>query len=439
MRVPVSTYRLQVTEDFDLFAAAELLPYLHDLGADWVYLSPLLAAEPGSNHGYDVVAHDHIDESRGGAAGLAAVSAEARRLGLGVLVDIVPNHVGVATPAAGPWWWDVLKHGRAAEHADYFDIDWDAGDQRLRVPVVGDDDQARPHGPIKHLSLVEGPTGPELHYWDQAFPVAPGTVSSSPDGAWDDPNQVHARQHYELVHWRVADSGLNYRRFFAVNTLAAVRVEDPRVFAETHAEIRRWFDEGLVDGLRVDHPDGLRDPGKYLRDLAELTGGAYVLVEKILEPGELLPTSWATAGTTGYDALAHVDRVLTDPAGQEPLDALEARLRGAPVDWAELVHGTKRAVADGILNSEVRRIVRELRAHLPGLPAPGPRTPWRSCSPASRSTAPTCRREASTSSTPSPRPAAVGPTSAGRWTSSSPRCTTPTWTPPSGSSRPAGW
>ncbi|WP_244930922.1 malto-oligosyltrehalose synthase [Nocardioides sp. W7] len=360
-RTPTSTYRLQISADLDLFEAARLLPYLHDLGADWVYLSPILEAEPGSTHGYDVIRHDRVDPARGGEEGLAALSAEARRLGMGVLVDIVPNHVGVATPAEDPWWWDVLKHGRQAEHAPAFDIDWDAAGQRLRLPVVGDDDQADDRAPIDHLSLVEGADGLELHYWDQAFPVAPGTA----DGLHDDPQQVHDRQHYQLVSWHLADDGLNYRRFFAVNTLAAVRVEEPEVFDDTHVEIRRWFDEGLVDGLRVDHPDGLRDPGGYLRDLASLTGGAYVLVEKILEPGERLPSSWETAGTTGYDALAHIDRVLTDPAGQKPLDDLEARLRGGPVDWAEMIHDTKREVADGILNSEVRRIVRELRRHLP--------------------------------------------------------------------------
>ena len=196
----------------------------------------------------------------------------------------------------------------------------------------------------------------------------------------------------------MADHDLNYRRFFAVNTLAAIRVEDPAVFADSHVEIRRWFDEGLVDGLRVDHPDGLRDPEGYLDDLARLTGGAYVLVEKILEPGEELPTSWATAGTTGYDALAELDRVLTDPAGQAPLDALEARLRGGPVDWHALIHDTKRAVADGILNSEVSRIVRELGGDGPRRPTrPTWRTRWPSCWPASRSTAPTCPRAATTS------------------------------------------
>ncbi|WP_028642777.1 malto-oligosyltrehalose synthase [Nocardioides sp. URHA0020] len=337
MRVPVSTYRLQITESFNLVEAAGRLSYLHDLGVDWVYLSPLLAAEPGSTHGYDVATFDHVDPARGGAEGLATLVAEARRLGMGVLVDIVPNHVGVATPDEDAWWWDVLQHGRESEHAHAFDIDWAAGDGKLLLPVVGDGDEDA-------IEVV----GDELRYHDLRFPLAPDT-------------STHEEQHYRLVNWHEADDNLNYRRFFAVNSLAAVRVEDPEVFAETHIEIRRWFDEGLVDGLRVDHPDGLRDPERYLEDLAALTGGAYVLVEKILEPGETLSADWATQGTTGYDALGHIDRVLTDPTGQEPLDALETRLRGGPVDWAEMIHGTKREVADGILHSEVRRITREVR------------------------------------------------------------------------------
>ncbi|MBC2933061.1 malto-oligosyltrehalose synthase [Nocardioides sp. zg-1228] len=340
-RTPHSTYRLQISPDFTLHDAARVLPYLHDLGVDWVYLSPLLASEPGSTHGYDVVAFDHVDPERGGAEGLAALSAEARRLGMGVLVDIVPNHVGVATPAEGPWWWDVLRLGRGSEYASAFDVDWAAGDGRILIPVVGDDDED-----AIHLAVSEAGEG-EVRYHDHRFPLAPGTSTLE-------------EQHYELVSWRAADDDLNYRRFFAVNTLAAVRVEDPEVFAETHAEVKRWFDEGLVDGLRVDHPDGLRDPKRYLDDLAALTGGAYVLVEKILEPGEHLPADWATAGTTGYDALALIDRLLTDPAGEAPLTALEDRLRGTSVDWAQMVHDNKRAVADGILRAEVLRITREV-------------------------------------------------------------------------------
>ncbi len=322
MRTPRSTYRLQVTPDFDLYAAARQLPYLHDLGVDWVYLSPILQATDGSAHGYDVVDPTRVDAARGGPEGLAALSAEARRLGMGVLVDIVPNHMGVASPEQNRWWWDLLRLGRSSAYADAFDVDWEAFGGRLLVPVLGD-----------------GGETPET-----VFPEpAPG----------DD-------QHYELVSWRRGDGELNYRRFFTITTLAGVRVEEPWVFAESHREVGRWFAEGLVDGLRVDHPDGLLDPGAYLEDLTRLTHGGYVLVEKILEPGEGLPTSWATAGTTGYDALGLIDRVLVDPGGQAPLDALEARLRGATIDWASLTHDTKRAVADGALLAEVRRIARTL-------------------------------------------------------------------------------
>ena len=357
MRVPVSTYRLQITEDFDLLEAARRLAYLHELGVDWVYLSPLLASESGSSHGYDVADHRAIDPSRGRASGLSALATEARRLGMGVLVDIVPNHVGVAAPWENEWWWHVLTHGQESPYASAFDIDWYAAGGRLRIPVIGDDDIDE-DGRISNLRVLAG----ELHYYDQRFPLAPGTAELGPDV---DPNVVHARQNYELISWRRADYDLNYRRFFAVNTLVAIRVEDPEWFSKSHAEIRRWFDEGLVDGLRVDHPDGLRDPASYLDDLAALTKDSYVLVEKILEPGEELPRSWATAGTTGYDALATIDRVLVDPAGEGPLDELENKLRGVPVDWAEMIHGTKRDVADGILHSEVRRISRELMQVLP--------------------------------------------------------------------------
>lgn len=353
MRIPASTYRLQITESFDLLAAARELTYLHQLGVDWVYLSPLLASESGSDHGYDVADHSSIDPSRGRSSGLAALSSEARRLGMGVLVDIVPNHVGVARPWENTWWWHVLTHGQESPYADAFDIDWDLAGGKVRIPVIGDDDLDPETGRIDNLRVLAG----ELHYHDQRFPLAPGTADRGPE---EDANEVAARQNYELVSWRRADHDLNYRRFFAVNTLVAIRVEEQEWFDRSHEEIRRWFDEGLVDGLRVDHPDGLRDPGGYFDDLARLTGDSYVLVEKILEPGEALPSSWATAGTTGYDVMALIDRVLTDPAGEQPLDDLETRLRGEAVDWHRMIHDTKRAVADDVLNSEVRRIAREI-------------------------------------------------------------------------------
>jgi (1->4)-alpha-D-glucan 1-alpha-D-glucosylmutase len=347
---PVSTYRIQVRRSFDLHAVAAVADYLRDLGADWLYLSPLLEAEAGSDHGYDVVDHSLVDPARGGREGLARAAAAAHEHGMGVLADLVPNHVGVATPAAMAWWWDVLANGRDSRYAEAFDIDWEFGGGRLRLPVLGS------AGEVSALRLVEAGEAFELHYYDHRFPVASGTAQPG-----DDPVTVHDRQHYELIDWRRADFDLNYRRFFAVNTLAAIRVEVPWVFDESHVEVLRWLREGLVDGLRIDHPDGLLDPGGYLERLATQTGGAYVLVEKILEGRERMPEKWPTAGTTGYDALADVDRVLVDPAGEAPLNELDTALRGGtPADWATMIHGTKRAIADGILHSEVLRLDRTL-------------------------------------------------------------------------------
>ncbi|WP_285042723.1 malto-oligosyltrehalose synthase [Plantibacter sp. LMC-P-059a] len=344
--VPVSTYRLQLTADFRLQDAADLVDYIRTLGADWVYLSPILRAEPGSTHGYDVVDHTTVDPERGGAEGLTALAEAAHAAGLGVLIDTVPNHMGVATPVENAWWWDLLKRGREAEHAAAFDVDWEAGAGRIRIPILGDDEGD--HSALDDLTIEDG----ELRYFDNRLPIAPGTAD---DGAT--PREVHDRQHYELVNWRRADAELNYRRFFAVNTLAAIRVEDPAVFDGSHVEIGRWFDEQIADGIRVDHPDGLLDPGAYLDRLSDRIGGAPIWVEKILEGEEDLPAEWATLGTTGYDALGDVDRVLVDPAG---LPAL-AQLAGVELTrdaWDELVHTTKRGIADGILGSEVRRLAR---------------------------------------------------------------------------------
>src|SRR6478735_7944210 len=169
MRLPSSTYRVQVHADFDLDAAAGIVDHIADLGADWIYLSPLLRSDPGSSHGYDVIDHDVVDPARGGRAAFERLAAAARERGLGVLVDIVPNHVGVATPAISRWWWDVLRHGPSSAHAAAFDIDWEAGGGKLRLPVLGDEDEPP-------LRVEDG----ELRYYDHRFPLAPGTAD---DGA----------------------------------------------------------------------------------------------------------------------------------------------------------------------------------------------------------------------------------------------------------------
>ncbi|GAB3248090.1 malto-oligosyltrehalose synthase [Arthrobacter pigmenti] len=370
MRIPRSTYRLQIRPSLTLNDAASLVDYLKELGADWVYISPVLTAEEGSDHGYDVTDPSAVDPARGGPEGLEALAAAAHSAGMGVLADIVPNHMGVASPPQNPWWWSLLKEGRGSKYAEAFDVDWDFGGGKIRIPVLGDADE------LDRLVVVpasDSDSGEaELHYYENRYPVAPGTYDDDADA-----KQVHARQHYELVDWRAADDELNYRRFFAVNTLAGVRVEIPWVFDESHAEILRWIREGLVDGLRIDHPDGLADPGGYLDRLRTESGGSYALVEKILEPGERLPQGWECEGTSGYDALALVDRLWVDPDGQKALDALDAELRGnaatsgtaepgsgstEPVSWQHMTHGTKRMIAEGILRSEVLRLARQVPA-----------------------------------------------------------------------------
>jgi (1->4)-alpha-D-glucan 1-alpha-D-glucosylmutase len=341
--IPTSTYRLQVRQSFDLYAAADVCDYLATLGVGAAYLSPLLPSARGSDHGYDVVGYDTVDPQRGGIDGWTHLLAAARSRALGVLVDIVPNHTGVADAAQNPAWWDVLRLGRGSAYARWFDIDWTRG--RILLPVLGDDftdDQ---------LSV----DGDELHYFEHRFPLAVGTGPALDDTAAD----VHARQHYGLVNWRRADTEQNYRRFFAVSTLAGLRVEDDVVFDATHAEIARWArDDGIV-GLRVDHPDGLADPLRYLSRLRSIAGDeAWLLVEKILEPGEQLPDEWPVAGTTGYDALAEVAGVFVDPAAAPALDALYRELTGDGRSCEEHVRAGKRDGVRTILQAEVSRLAR---------------------------------------------------------------------------------
>jgi (1->4)-alpha-D-glucan 1-alpha-D-glucosylmutase len=330
---PASTYRLQLGPGLTLADAATLVPYLASLGVGAVYTSPLLAAMPGSAHGYDVADPSRVSEVLGGEPGRCVLVAAVREHGLGLVVDIVPNHLGVADPQANPAWWDLLRRGPSSHFARWFDITgWP-----LRLPVLADSADA-----LADLRV----DGDVLRYHEHAFPLAPGTAGGSP-------RQVHEAQHYRLVSWR---TDVGYRRFFAVSELAAVRVEDPEVFAATHGEVLRWVAKGDVDGLRIDHPDGLTDPGSYLHRLHEHAADAWIVVEKILEPGEELPRSWPVAGTTGYDALAEVDGVLVDPAGEAMFTALDTKLTEVQTDWAQLVHDCKHDVATGMLGSELRRL-----------------------------------------------------------------------------------
>ena len=343
---PSSTYRLQLSAAFTLDDAAALTDYLDALGVGALYASPLLESAPGSTHGYDVVDPTRVSTERGGEAGGFDWSPPCAPAG-SASWSTSSRTIGVAVPRLNPWWWDVLRHGRASRYAKYFDIDWDAGP--LLLPVLAGE-PADEEGELARLRLSAD--AGELRYYEHVFPVAPGTAVGSI-------RDVHARQHYRLVSWRRGAAELTYRRFFDVSTLAAVRVEDPEVFAATHGEVLRWVAAGEIDGLRVDHPDGLTVPGEYLQRLRAAVGSSvWLVVEKILAVGEALPASWPVDGTTGYDALREVCGVFVDPAGAGPLTQLAAELTGSRPALSTVTHQTRRLVAGALLAAEVRRVAR---------------------------------------------------------------------------------
>ena len=357
--VPTSTYRLQLHAGFGFAAAAGAVPYLAELGVSHLYLSPILQAESGSMHGYDVVDHSRVALGLGGETGLAELSRMAHDHDLGVIVDVVPNHMAVPTPLHhNPALWQTLRLGRSSASAGWFDIDWDLCDGRIGLPVLG--------APLSEvvaagdLRLVPHDGAVALAYYDQRFPLAPGTAGLAPPGSV--PSGEHLadildRQHYVLADWRAADQVLGYRRFFDVDSLIAIRVERPEVFLATHQLLLELYRRGVVDGFRIDHPDGLADPQGYLDMLSQATGGAWVVVEKILAGDEALPAAWATAGTTGYDALRAVQAALAPPTGAT-LMATWASVDGAPPTLAAAEFIAKDLVLGSAFQPELRRLAR---------------------------------------------------------------------------------
>jgi (1->4)-alpha-D-glucan 1-alpha-D-glucosylmutase len=346
--VPASTYRLQLTPEFDFGAVAAQSDYFSALGLTHVYLSPILQAAPGSTHGYDVVDHSRVSVALGGEDGFRAMADRLRSAGLGIVVDIVPNHMAIPAPESlNRQLWSVLSEGQSSPYARWFDVDWTRHDGRLLLPILGSDS-------------LDGITvsGDRVSYGDHVLPVRDGT-SGLPL-----PELLDA-QHYKLAFWKNAATELNYRRFFDITTLIALRVEDTEVFDETHEVIIRLVREGLIDGLRVDHVDGLADPGGYLRRLSDVTGGAWVVTEKILAAGEVLPADWACAGTTGYDAVAFTGGLATDPAGAEPLSLGYAKFTGEKRGFAEVAREAKHDQATGAFAPDLSRVVRSLKTDAP--------------------------------------------------------------------------
>ncbi|MEW2249100.1 malto-oligosyltrehalose synthase [Streptomyces sp. NPDC006975] len=364
--VPTATYRLQLQPAFPFAAAAAAVPYLASLGVSHLHLSPVLQAVPGSAHGYDVVDHARVRDELGGEEGLRALARTAHEHGLGLIADIVPNHMAMA-PRHNRALWEVLREGPKSPYARWFDIDWEAQGGQLLVPVLG--------GPLGDVIGDLRVDGDVLRYHDHVFPLREGTEDLPLP-------QLLDAQWYRPVWWRLARTELNYRRFFSISELIGVRVEDPEVFDATHGLILKLLDEGVLDGLRVDHPDGLADPDAYLRRLHEASGGRWTVVEKILSDGEHLPPSWPVAGTTGYDALRHIDGLFADPAGADELLAAYRRFAAPQTDrggdWAATARRAAYSVLTHELAAEVDRLTRVAHRACAGSsePALRDRAPW---------------------------------------------------------------
>jgi (1->4)-alpha-D-glucan 1-alpha-D-glucosylmutase len=456
-RIPLSTYRLQLGPDLNLGQVRRLLPYLERLGIGDLYLSPLFRSRAESSHGYDVVDHGTIDPEIGDLAAFEQLAEAARSAGMGIVLDVVPNHMGINDPG-NVWWLDVLENGEGSYFADFFDVDWHPAasglQDKILLPFLGD-----PFGTVLErgdLQVVYADDRLQLKYFDRRFPLAPTTwpdvleltaskrgdvdgstgargdwlelqsiisqlrhlppridrspaameeryreqmivrqrlaslVADAPavrdaldtaiaeiNGDKDDSKSFDAlerlleQQWYRLAYWRVAVDEINYRRFFDVNDLAAIRVENPRVFDAVHRLVGRLLAGGWVTGLRIDHPDGLRDPQSYFKNLHSLyrsvqscdgdeAAEIYVVAEKILSGEEALPTEWAVCGTTGYDLMSILGRLQVDAGGLQELREFYDEVTGNTARPADVIYESKRTVLFSTMASELQMLAARL-------------------------------------------------------------------------------
>jgi (1->4)-alpha-D-glucan 1-alpha-D-glucosylmutase len=370
---PRATMRLQLHKGFPFAEAAAVIPYLAHLGISHLYASPILKARPGSMHGYDVTDPTQVNPELGGEDGFRHLVARLRSHDLGLILDMVPNHMAVGKE--NPWWQDVLRHGEDSQYARFFDIDWNPGNPLLQgkvlLPILGGQ-----YGEIlqaNEITLARGPDGWEARYFDHVFPIHPedaAEISANGPAAYtrDRLHSLLERQHYRLAWWRSAGDEINWRRFFNINELAALRQEIPAVFEATHALFFRLYAEGLIDGVRIDHVDGLADPGGYCRRLRarlqELAPHkpAYIIVEKILGRGEQVPADWEVDGTSGYDFMDAVSAVQHDPDAAQPLAELWCNLTGRPSRFAHEETPARREMLDRSFTAQLEATVDALHA-----------------------------------------------------------------------------
>jgi (1->4)-alpha-D-glucan 1-alpha-D-glucosylmutase len=341
VRGPTATYRFQVTPSFGFDRVRAQLPRLARLGISHVYLSPVTEAVPGSTHGYDVVDHTRIRDELGGWDGLTALLDDLAGRTMGALIDHVPNHVAVVPAELNARWWAMLRDGAGSEAARWFDVDWDVAGGRVILPVLGEPLSSA----VDRLTIVDG----ELRLGPQRWPLADGTAGLPP-------GEALARQHYRLQWWR--EPARNVRRFFTIDGLAGVRVEDPAVATVVDTVPRLLADHPGFAGVRVDHIDGLVDPLGYLERLRAVIGDRWLVVEKILAAGETLPAAWPADGTTGYEHAAVLEHALLDCAGWAQLRAQWAAVTDDPRRFAEWELAARREVLDGGLRPDLERVAR---------------------------------------------------------------------------------
>ena len=359
-----ATYRVQLNAGFTFDDAARVAGYLARLGVSHVYCSPYLQAAAESTHGYDVTDYSRVNEELGGEAAHERFCAALAEKALGHVLDVVPNHMAVSDPT-NRWWWDVLRHGPASRYAGYFDIDWDPPEAALHrtilVPILGDHyGRVLEAGELKLAGSGDEPGEIVLRYHDHVLPLAPGSLSEDElDAVNADPDALHdvlERQHYRLAFWKAGDRDLNYRRFFDIKTLAALHIEDERVFEDTHRLVLALIAGGTLDGLRIDHVDGLRDPAAYLERLRARAPRAYLVVEKILEADEELPAGWPVEGTTGYDFLNVVNGLFVDSSAEKAMSDVYLEFTREPADLAEMVRAKKLFIMREVLASDIERL-----------------------------------------------------------------------------------
>ncbi|WP_130835625.1 malto-oligosyltrehalose synthase [[Erwinia] mediterraneensis] len=346
MNIPTATYRIQFRNGMTFDRAAALVPYLKQLGISHLYASPIFTATAGSTHGYDVTDANEIDPSIGGRAGFDRMAAALKQAGLSLILDIVPNHMAASLENA--WWRDVIEHGENSRYARYFDIDWT---RRLTLPFLGDTfENELEKGEI---SVKPDPkTGqPALVCYENYYPLTPKSWQGRETEVLNlrDNAQIaalHDRQPWQLMCWREAARNLSYRRFFEITGLVGVRVEDKAVFDATHRLILELVHSGVVDGLRIDHVDGLADPKGYLEQLRQQAGPeCYITVEKILGKGEHISTDWPISGTTGYEFIASLSSALVDGKKIGALHKAYEAVTGKAVDVEAELRAAKMLMA----------------------------------------------------------------------------------------------